>query len=518
MTSDTRPILTFQIGHYSNFVGTHWWNLQDSTFEFDPLRANLVEVDHDVYFRQGLSPQGEITYTPRLIAFDLKGSLGSFSNQEDISETAEAPLLWQGISEIQKTEPEVKNPFLQHIENANGYDTSSASFEMENIVKVWSDYLKVKIHPRSVHLLSDYFHNNSIEPFDVYSQGASYWNKEEKRDEIEDSIRWYVEDCDYLQGFQMLLDADNGFGGLAGHILEHLSEEYPRKTRFTFPLLPTMRLKDPAHVDYVNEKNSRLINSGFVLESMFEHSSIFSPLSLDSSWASSDVRKLKQLQYQSGLPYHTSAILATALETITLPLRKKSGPCPTLQDFERSLVYSGRKGLSVSSAFPLLRNVPVNDSLNSLDSELVPLTPGIESLEDVCAQTLVWRGIGDVRMSQNIIDEWTSQRWEGTLTHNTLFHSLCPGEAPFPQFFSKPSEERLVEGYSKFITGTGQFRALAGLQSSSSFGKCIQQLLSGVSQVHLKRLHRFMTLGVEEEDLVENRHKLMEYAECYQDQ
>lgn len=191
---------------------------------------------------------------------------------------------------------------------------------MENIVKVWSDYLKVKIHPRSVHLLSDYFHNNSIEPFDVYSQGASYWNKEEKRDEIEDSIRWYVEDCDYLQvshsswcwmcsadfiilinfpqGFQMLSDADNGFGGLAGHILEHLSEEYPRKTRFTFPLLPTMRLKDPAHVDYVNEKNSRLINSGFVLESMFEHSSIFSPLSLDSSWASSDVRKLKQLQYQ----------------------------------------------------------------------------------------------------------------------------------------------------------------------------------------------------------------------------
>ena len=66
------------------------------------------------------SRKGEITYTPRLIAFDLKGSLGSFSNQEDVSETAEAPLLWQGISEIQKTEPEVKNPFLQHIENANG--------------------------------------------------------------------------------------------------------------------------------------------------------------------------------------------------------------------------------------------------------------------------------------------------------------------------------------------------------------------------------------------------------------
>ena len=57
---------------------------------------------------------------------------------------------------------------------------------------------------------------------------------------------------------------------------------------------------------------------------------------------------------QSSLPYHTSAILATALETITLPLRRKSGSSPTLQDYEHSLVYSGRKGLSVSCAFPLL--------------------------------------------------------------------------------------------------------------------------------------------------------------------
>jgi len=24
----TREIVTLQIGHYSNFVGTHWWNLQ----------------------------------------------------------------------------------------------------------------------------------------------------------------------------------------------------------------------------------------------------------------------------------------------------------------------------------------------------------------------------------------------------------------------------------------------------------------------------------------------------------
>ena len=28
MGSTTREVVTLQIGHYSNFIGTHWWNLQ----------------------------------------------------------------------------------------------------------------------------------------------------------------------------------------------------------------------------------------------------------------------------------------------------------------------------------------------------------------------------------------------------------------------------------------------------------------------------------------------------------
>ena len=28
MGSTTREVVTLQIGHYSNFIGTHWWNIQ----------------------------------------------------------------------------------------------------------------------------------------------------------------------------------------------------------------------------------------------------------------------------------------------------------------------------------------------------------------------------------------------------------------------------------------------------------------------------------------------------------
>ena len=71
------------------------------------------------FFLSFLTRKGEITYTPRLIAFDLKGSLGSFSNQESADKSGENDILWQGNSEIQRTEPEFKNPFLQQLENQN---------------------------------------------------------------------------------------------------------------------------------------------------------------------------------------------------------------------------------------------------------------------------------------------------------------------------------------------------------------------------------------------------------------
>ena len=87
------------------------------------------------------------------------------------------------------------------------------------------------------------------------------------------------------------MDADNGFGGLASQILQHLSDEYPRKTQLVFPVLP-------AQTDYTDGKSNRLVNIGLVLESVFENSSIFSPLSLDCSWASSRFRKFKQLLYK----------------------------------------------------------------------------------------------------------------------------------------------------------------------------------------------------------------------------
>ncbi|CAG8651966.1 2090_t:CDS:2, partial [Dentiscutata heterogama] len=66
-------IVTLQFGHFSNYVGAHFWNTQEEYFSFDTgQHAQEIEVLHDTLFRAGVTQNGIETYTPRLMIYDLK--------------------------------------------------------------------------------------------------------------------------------------------------------------------------------------------------------------------------------------------------------------------------------------------------------------------------------------------------------------------------------------------------------------------------------------------------------------
>jgi len=80
-----RAIITLQLGNYANYVGAHFWNLQEASFVyggggFDPETLPC----HDVLYREGQTLQGEMTFTPRLVVVDLKGSLGAMPELGDL--------------------------------------------------------------------------------------------------------------------------------------------------------------------------------------------------------------------------------------------------------------------------------------------------------------------------------------------------------------------------------------------------------------------------------------------------
>lgn len=69
---------------------------QESYFTYSASEESLV--DHDVHFRPGIGVDGEETFTPRTLIYDLKGGFGSlrkFNALYDIQNEAETPQpLW----------------------------------------------------------------------------------------------------------------------------------------------------------------------------------------------------------------------------------------------------------------------------------------------------------------------------------------------------------------------------------------------------------------------------------------
>lgn len=55
-----KEILYIQAGTLPNFVGTHFWNTQESYFQYDGDGGDdkaEPEINHDISFREGLSPK-----------------------------------------------------------------------------------------------------------------------------------------------------------------------------------------------------------------------------------------------------------------------------------------------------------------------------------------------------------------------------------------------------------------------------------------------------------------------------
>ncbi len=246
-----------QLGNYANHVGSHFWNFQESSFVFavdGGGDSKLPDVDHDVLFREGETLGGEMTFTPRLVAVDLKGSLGLLPALGDLYERPTTPrtdsISWGGLTQLRKEEPGRKSDFMRELEAAEtgtenkdrceiagGRRSPELMSDLDEQVQYWSDYLRPRLHPRTNVLLREFKHRDSFAPFDVFGLGQEAF-REGEGEEMEERIRGFAEEVDGLQGFQVTADAFDAFGGLASGVLQLLSDEYPGKCVLTFPVTP----------------------------------------------------------------------------------------------------------------------------------------------------------------------------------------------------------------------------------------------------------------------------------------
>ncbi|KAM9824047.1 protein misato homolog 1 [Neosynchiropus ocellatus] len=590
-------VITLQLGHYSNFVGTHWWNLQDASLSYDP-DSPPGEIQSDVVFREGQTLGGSITYTPRLIAMDLKGSLQALPQEGGLYDDGKdtSAVSWDGNLMMHRESPPLKNSFLEDLERldrgeilAEAQFASSSqpqrsvagkvrvdtvnsrleraqkSYRLEGSVKVWSDFLRIYLHPRTVSIVHQYNHDGDSDRLEAFGQGEAVLHGP-LLDELDDKLHFFVEECDYFQGFQVLCDLADGFAGIGSKVTEMLHDDYGGKGILTWGLAPV------SHPDSTPMKEFyHLLNCALGVVHMSGHSSLFCPLSLRGGLGlrpSSPV-SFPHLSYDPSLWYHSSSVLALALDALTVPYRLRTNCVPMWQVAD-ALSSSGRKVASAYSAvpFPMMHGGSLPDSLSACGDSLPwkPISTCPEADNGRCyGQWVTLKGFEGHKLTGSesisrfplrlklLPNELTSSLPLSSSQYGTApptpLHSLDSGEdvlasyissfypssplnlqlvstpskltPPFPQIFSSSvSGQGLLHGHrngflSQAVTSVP---VLTSLQSGPAVGPWLADLHRAVSAFDIRRVApSFLSQGLDMDHYREALEQLRRLSRCYRD-
>ncbi|XP_056154462.1 protein misato homolog 1 [Lampris incognitus] len=571
MSGLCREVITLQLGHYSNFVGTHWWNLQDASLSYD-ADVSPGEMQSDVVFREGQTLGGHVTYTPRLIAMDLKGSLQTLRQEGSLYETSKEPstFTWEGNIVMHEESPPTKNTFLQdldkldkgqilaepnfdpgsqpqcsgalNVETVNGrLERVQKNYRLEGSVRVWSDFLRIHLHPRTISVIHQYNHDGEAHRLEAFGQGEALLQGSVLED-LEDRLHFFVEECDYLQGFQVLCDLADGFSGLGSKVTEMLQDSYSGRGILTWGLAPISHPNSTPMKDLYHQ-----INYALGTVHLANHSSFFCPLTLRGGLGRRPTphTAFPHLTYNPSLWYHSSSVLALALDALTVPYRLRHNSIPMWQVAD-ALAVSGRKVVAAYGAvpFPMMHGSSLPDAL-SASSDAPPWKPLSACLE-----------LGDGRCYGQLV---TLKGMEGQHLVSALapgtqpptpLHSLYKGEdvlasyirslypasplalqlvsspskltPPFPQIFSQFLD---TQGFlygqppsGSSVPVVSSVSTLTSLQSSPALGPWLSELQQGASTLDIRRTApSFLSQGPEMADYQESLEQLRILAKQYRD-
>jgi len=554
-------IITVQCGNYANYVGAHFWNIQESDFEYQKLSGIEQAVNttnHDVLYREGVTFSRQTTYTPRLVAIDLKGSLGTLPELGDLYGGPGLPKSgvqsWYGDVDIVKAEPVRKNRFLQDLMDEEGGDedliegekdrdtiaerkvnkNKEEHYKLDEEVNHWSDYLYSRFHPKSILVADSFQHNNTTHPFDMYGLGTTVWNDthQELGDQIEDRVRFFAEECDELQGFHLMADLHNGFSGVASRLNTMLVDDYSAKSVVNFPV------GKPVLQEYnFNSCSAYLANSTLLISSLLEDG-LVTPLSLAQDWFPLQTRtnQISSLQYNPDLDYHTSCILASTIDTATLAYRQQNS-LTRMPDVVYGLPVGDKKLASLSVSLPL-HLTETNNFETDLFTKLSPLLPtSNKSLNNSPSSSarspnlLTLRGVLKTALFKHRNREYSSlstpeEYFEYCASQqlNSIPRIYCHAKPlrtlkPYPEFFNpEVSQEGQVESKPRQQGEQVQVvPLLTSWSTGSEAGASVQLLATRCKKLNFGKLPRLLDSGVEEQEWSEAVEKILATAEAYQD-
>lgn len=524
--------MTIQAGGFANFVGSHFWNFQDELLGLaENAQADSVFkdqcIDMDVLYRTGETQQGIDTYTPRLLSIDFQGSLGFMSSRGTLyNENQNAPsnvITWAGDVSTTVAEPQKKNLFIKSLyeeeqENlitGNSMDDGKNEHEtdicdkdivdnLDDTVQYWTDYSKVHYHPKSLYEINGLWIDN--EEFNNYGIGRDAYSSG-RGEEICERLRFFIEECDHIQGIQYVVDDSGGFSGVAAEFLEAMADEY---TNIPVLLYTVRNPTSDTHIGSRKQTISHHIQDAVSFSRLSSFCKLIVPLGSPSL-----SRNSRYLCIKDKKPYYSSAVYASALHSVTLPFRKKPlGPtsetryesgCLSVHETIQMLAGQSRQNkvciLDVAMPAPsltgkeagkfLLRNMQTLTPETATDSEDLQATEAI-TLHGVLGSGGRHALVAEANDAiQAAYEHTTSPKF----SHVSVARCPLPIPLPFPSIFSN-----LVGQHGELLSAT------SSSSSSSSKGSLDVHSIPMAARVRSSsailpfletRLRNFRRFGVE---------------------
>ncbi|KAI3500508.1 hypothetical protein L1887_36330 [Cichorium endivia] len=562
-----KELVTFQVGSYANFIGSHFWNFQDELLGLveDP-HADMVfktqNLDMDVLYRTGETQQGIPTYTPRLISVDIQGSLGSMSSHgtlynQSSSLSSNIPT-WNGNVSTQASKPHNKNLFLQRlydegkeiVTNTNG-DSKSEILDtdvvnsLEDSVQFWTDYSKVHYHPKSLFELN----GSWVDPkeFNNYGIGKNTVSEGQQGDEINERLRSFIEECDHVQGIQFIVDDSGGFSGVSASILESIADDYTNVPVLLYSVRCPNSFKNPKTRKETISSNLHDAVSFSALSSLCK---LIIPIGLP-SLNESGISQF--LNIEDKKLYHSSAVYASVIHSISLPFRmKRIGPSgESVNEYGGMDLYEGIQMLAgqgrQNTVTVLDACIPAPsltgrrfkqsflENLHSLTPETAHDVEDLQAIESMIVHGAL--GSGEQEASVLEVREAVETAYDKATTrprfsHLSVSRSPIPIPLPFPSIFGKFVGRR-GEILSNPVSGSNSRRGsldvqsipmAARLRSSTAILPFLENRLVNIKKFGLERgsigaeVLRNWGFGREEvEEIGENLSKLVSVLDPQQD-
>lgn len=355
-------IVTISVGHRPNHLATQYFNCQEELLSRQAEKVN----DPSIFLQPSIDRISRtVSYTPRALLWDAKtgyGALGTYQyNQSSDYYYSEEENIESGHNEVIMTQPRVPKAEYQ-----TALDSGSGELPRLNheTTKYWSDYSKLIYSFTSFNVLKDWYHDVSkpnlpdfhrlkTKRFDSYEVGCQEFNENYLQDFFDGNLHTQLEQCDTLQGFNLITDMDSGWGGFSSSMLIELRNELPKASIFTWGFNEDDSLTAQSASDSrITKSNiSKLGNKIRSTVALADESDLMVPLYGNTALSNWE---------QAGLTCKLFDTLNSTMSQSSLAQRRSMEDitnCLTLSDTDRNFVssISGLEGTRDSSFFSRIK-------------------------------------------------------------------------------------------------------------------------------------------------------------------